>query len=67
MEEGKYVKVPMELFNECVDALVSVKALKVLLSDRTYIGKEDVINICGFDYMKEMEELYNGDTVRING
>lgn len=53
MEEGKYVKVPMELFNECVDALVSVKALKVLLSDRTYIGKEDVINICGFDIEKE--------------
>lgn len=53
MEEGKYVQVPMELFNECVDALTSVKALKVLVSDRSYIGKEDVINVCGFDIEKE--------------
>ena len=53
MEEGKYVQVPVELFNECVDALASVKALKALLSDRTYIGKEDVINVCGFDIEKE--------------
>lgn len=53
MEEGKYVQVPVELFNECVDALASVKALKALSADRTYIGKEDVINICGFDVEKE--------------
>lgn len=55
MEESKYVQVPVELFNECVDALASVKALKALLSDRTYIGKEDVINVCGFDVEKEEE------------
>ena len=53
MEEGKYVQVPMELFNECVDALTSLKALKVLVSDRSYIGKEDVINVCGFGVEKE--------------
>lgn len=55
MEEGKYVQVPVELFNECVDALASVKALKALLSDGAYIGKEDVINVCGFDVEKEEE------------
>ena len=43
----------MELFNKCIDALTSVKALKALVSDRTYIGKEDVINVCGFDIEKE--------------
>lgn len=55
MEEGKYVQVPVELFNECIDALSSVKAIKALVSCETYIGKEDLINICGFDVEKEEE------------
>lgn len=53
MEGKNTVEVPVELFNECVNALASVKALKALLSDRSYIGKEDVINVCGFDIEKE--------------
>lgn len=53
MEGKNTVEVPVELFNKCIDALTSIKALKVLVSDRTYIGKEDVINICGFDIEKE--------------
>lgn len=56
MEGKNTIEVPVELFNACIDALASVKALKSLTSNRTYIDKEDVINVCGFDIEKEEEQ-----------
>lgn len=49
-EKQKYVKVPVDLFRELIDAAASIKALESYVREERYIiGRDTIARICGFE------------------